>query len=53
MVVSAFAMSDKDSKKRFFKKKILLANVKSNIVFGILFLIMSNTDIYFQAQDLQ
>ena len=40
-------MSDKDDKERFFEESFLLANVKPEIVFKILFLTMSNTDISF------
>ncbi len=45
-------MSDKDNKKRFFEKSFLLADVKPDIVFGISFLTMSNSDVDFQARDL-
>ena len=53
MVVSTFSVLDKDEKKRFFKVSFLLANVNPDIVLGILFFIMSNANIDFQAQDLQ
>ena len=53
MVVSIFFMADKDDKERFFEKSFLLADVKPDIVLGMLFLIMSNIDIDFQARDLQ
>ncbi len=53
MVVSTFFMLDKDSRERFFEKSFLLADVKQNIVLGILFLTMSNADINFQAHELQ
>ena len=49
IIVSIFSVLDKDSKERFFKKSFLLANVKLDIVFEILFLIMSNANINFQA----
>ncbi len=52
MVVSTFFMLDKDDKERFFEESFLLTNVKPDVVLGILFLIMSNADIDFQAQDL-
>ncbi len=45
-------MLDKDSRKRFFKESFLLADIKPDIVLGMLFLTMSNADIDFQAQDL-
>ncbi len=47
MVVSTFSVSDKNSRERFFKESFLLANVKSDIVFRMLFLTMSNVDIDF------
>ncbi len=53
MIVSTFSMSDKDGKKRFFKKSFLLVDFKPDIVLGILFLKMSNIDINFEARDLQ
>ncbi len=52
MVVSIFFMSDKDDRKRFFEKNFLLADVKLDVVLGILFLTMSNADVDFQARDL-
>ncbi len=47
MVVSIFSMLDKNDRKRFFEKNFLLTNVKSNVVLGMLFLTMSNTDVDF------
>ncbi len=52
IVVSTFSILDKDGKERFFEKSFLLANITPNIVFEMFFLIMSNTGIDFQAQDL-
>ena len=49
MVVSTFSVLDKDSKERFFEKSFLLADIKTKIVFQMLFLTMSNTDVDFQA----
>ena len=46
-------MSDKDERKRFFKESFLLADVKLDVVFKMLFLTMSNADVDFQAWDLQ
>ena len=46
-------MLDKDDKKRFFEENFLLADVKPEIVLGMLFLTMSNADINFQARNLQ
>ena len=54
MVISTFhSMSNKDGRERFFEKSFLLADVKSDIVLKILFLIINNTDVDFQVQDLQ
>ncbi len=53
MVVSTFSVSNKDGGERFFEESFLLADVKPDIVLGILFLTMSNVDINFQAWDLQ
>ena len=53
MVVSIFFVSDKDGRKRFFEESFLLADVKAKIVLKMPFQTMSNTDIDFQAQDLQ
>ena len=40
-------MLDKDSKERFFKESLLLADFKSDIVIGMFFLTMNNIDINF------
>ncbi len=53
MVVTNFSVSDKDGRERFFKESFLLADVRWDIVLGMPFLTMSNTDINFQARDLQ
>ncbi len=52
MIVSTLSILDQDDRKRIFKKSILLANVIPDLVFGMLFLIISNVDIDFQAQNL-
>ena len=52
MIVSTFSILNKDSNERFFKKSFLLVNAKPDVVFGMLFLIMNNIDIDFQAWDL-
>ncbi len=52
MVVSTFSVSDKDRKEKFFEESFLLVDIKPDIVFGMLFLTMNNTDINFQARDL-
>ncbi len=52
MVVSIFFMLDKDGKESFFEESFLLANVKPDIVLRMLFLIIKNADVDFQARDL-
>ena len=42
-------MLNKDNKERFFEKSFLLADVKPNIVLGMLFLTINNDDVDFQA----
>ena len=37
MVVSIFSVSDKDGRERFFEESFLLADVKLEIVFEMLF----------------
>ncbi len=53
MVVSSFFVSDKDVRERFFEENFLLADVKPNIVLGMLFLTINNADVDFQARNLQ
>ncbi len=53
MVVSTFSVLDKDRRERFFEKSFLLTDVRPDIVLGMPFLTMSNTDIDFQARNLQ
>ncbi len=53
MVVSTFSVLDKDGREGFFEESFLWADIKPYIVFGIRFLIMSNTNIDFQARNLQ
>ncbi len=45
-------MLDKDGRERFCEESFLLADVKPDIVFKILFMTMSNADVDFQARDL-
>lgn len=52
MIVLTFSIIDKDSREKLFIKSFLLANVKLDIVFEIKFLMISNIDIDFLAQDL-
>ena len=52
IIVFIFSVSNKDNRKRFFEKSFLLTNIKSNVVFKMFFLTMSNVNIDFQARDL-
>ena len=45
-------MLDKDGREKFFEESFLLADIKPKIILGILFLIMSNADVDFQAWNL-
>ncbi len=47
IVVSTFSASNKDGRVRFFEESFLLTNVKPDIVLGMPFLTMSNTDVNF------
>lgn len=49
IVVSTFSLLNKDGKVRFFEKSFLLANIKLDIIFEILFLTMSNINIDFKT----
>ncbi len=49
MVVFIFFVSNKNDRERFFEKSFLLADVKLDVVFKILFLTINNVDIDFQA----
>ncbi len=53
MIVSTFFVSNKNGRERFFEESFLLDDVKLDKVLGMPFLTMSNTDIDFQARDLQ
>ncbi len=52
MIVSTFSILNKDDRERFFKKSLLLAEVKPDLVFRIFFLTMNNPDIDVQAWNL-
>lgn len=53
MVVSIFCMANKDSIKRFFEKSFLLTDLKPDVVLEMSFLTISNTNVNFQARNLQ
>lgn len=52
MIVSIFSLLDKNSREGLFEESFFLANVKPNIVLGMLFLTMSNVNVDFPAQNL-
>ena len=45
IVVDAFDILNKLSQSRFFEKTFLLADIKMEVIFGILFLTISNVDV--------
>ena len=47
MVIADFQIEDKASRPRFFQKTFLVANTKFEVIFGIFFLKISNTNILF------
>lgn len=49
IIVSTFFILAKDSREMLFEQSFLLADIKLDIILGMLFLIMSNADIHFQA----
>ncbi len=53
MVVSTFSVLDKNNRERYFEESFLFADVKPEIVLGILFLTLSNVNVNFQTRDLQ
>ena len=53
MVVVPFSVTDKANRVRFFEKTFLVANVSPEVVFGMLFLTLSNADVDFLDRDLR
>ena len=53
MVVAAFTVMNKTNKVKFFEKTFLIANVSPKVVFGILFLILSDADVNFFGWELR
>ncbi len=49
MVVFIFSILDQDNRIKFFKKSFLLANIKLDVIFEILFVTISRVDVNFQA----
>ena len=53
MVVATFSVVDKVNQVRFFEETFLVANVSTEVVFGILFLTLSGADIDFLGWELR
>ena len=53
IVVTAFSVEDKANRVRFFEKTFLVANVSPEVVFGMLFLTLSNIDVDFSGWELR
>lgn len=47
IIILTFFISNKDSRKKFFKDSFLLADIKSDVVLKMLFLVINNVDIDF------
>lgn len=52
LIVFILSILDKNSRKRFFEKNFLLADVEPDVVLRMLFLTMSNANVDFQTWDL-
>ena len=53
MVVAAFLVKDKANWVRFFKETFLVANVSTEVVFGIPFVTLSGLDVDFSGRELR
>ena len=47
MVIADFQIENKASRPRFFQKTFLVANIKFEVILGMLFLKISNVDVLF------
>ena len=47
IIVTVFLITDKANWVRFFKKTFLVANIRLEVILGILFLTLSNADVDF------
>ena len=52
MVVAAFSLTDKANQVKFFKETFLVASVGLEVVFGMLFLILSSSNVDFLGRKL-
>ena len=53
MVVSAFSVTNKANRVKFFEKTFLVANVSPEVVFGMPFLTLSGADVDFSGRELR
>ena len=53
MVVTAFLVTDKANRVRFFEKTFLVANISPEVVLGMLFLTLSSADVDFSGRKLR
>ena len=53
MVVTAFSVTDKANRVRFFEETFLVANVSPEVVLGMLFLTLSGADVNFSGRKLR
>ena len=52
MVIANFQMKNKASRPRFFQETFLVANIKFEVILGMLFLKISNADVSFSKMTL-
>ena len=52
MIVAAFSVADQADRVRFFEEIFLVANVSSDVVFWMPFLILSGADVTFPKREL-
>ena len=52
MMIADFQMDDKGCKPRFFQKTFLVANTKFEVILGMFFLKINNTDVAFPKETL-
>ena len=52
IVVAVFLLIDQTNNVRFFEESFLVANISSDVVFGMLFFTLSGIDIDFQKKKL-
>ena len=53
MVITAFSVTDKANRVRFFKETFLVANVSPEVVLGMPFLTLSGADVDFSGRELR